>query len=143
MKTTASCIAFVAASCFASLAMAIDNDFNMSIKDGLEAGKHTKERLSDDVALYFGSQKTGPVAKKIGEWDSVRKSTKRTRQEACDTAFVSALLSLQQRARREGGNAVINISSGGNDNSPTEYVCTAGRFTSSVHLRGTVVTLKK
>jgi uncharacterized protein YbjQ (UPF0145 family) len=144
MKTTAaSIIAFVAASCFSSLAMAADETVKMAIKDGLEAGKHTKRTLGGDIALYFGPQKTPAVTKKIGEWTSSQKSMRHSRQEACDTAFVSALLSLQDRARREGGNAVINISSTIGDSSATEYSCIAGRVTAHVQLRGTVVTLKK
>ena len=60
--------------------------------------------------------------------------------------FISAAVSLQDRAKREGGNAVINIHSVyKNDKfeSPTEYLCGAGSTMAGVALRGTVVTLPK
>jgi uncharacterized protein YbjQ (UPF0145 family) len=126
----------------ASLAIAADDNVNMSIKDGLEAGKHTKNTISPDIKLYFGKQKTPAVDKKIWEGSTTQKSMRKSQKEHCETAFVSAILRLQDRARREGGNAVVNIVSGGSNDSATEYTCTSGRVTGAVTLRGTVVKLK-
>ena len=142
MKIT-TIIAALALGGASSLAVAADETIKMQIKDGLEAGKHTKNTISDDIKLYFGKQKTPAVDKKLWEGSTTQKSMRKSEQERCDTAFVSAILRLQDRARREGGNAVINIASGGGSNdSATEYTCITGRVTGSVSLRGTVVKLK-
>jgi uncharacterized protein YbjQ (UPF0145 family) len=126
-----------------SPALAADETVTMSIQGGLEAGKHTKNTIGDDIKLYFGKQKTPAVDKKLWEGSSTQKSMRKSQQERCDTAFVSAILRLQDRARKEGGNAVVGITSAGGNDSSTEYTCTSGRVTGSVTLRGTVVTLKK
>ena len=141
MKVT-TIIAALAIGGASSLAGAADETINMKIKDGLEAGKHTKNTISDDIKLYFGKQKTPAVDKKIWEGSTTQKSMRKSQKEHCETAFVSAILRLQDRARREGGNAVVNIVSGGSNDSGTEYTCTSGRVTGSVTLRGTVVKLK-
>jgi uncharacterized protein YbjQ (UPF0145 family) len=143
MKITATVIAAAAAISLSSLAIAADETVNMPIKDGLEAGKHTKNTIGDDIKLYFGKQKTPAVDKKLWEGSTTQKSMRKSQQERCDTAFVSAILRLQDRARKEGGNAVVGITSAGSNDSATEYTCTSGRVTGSVTLRGTVVTLKK
>ncbi len=135
----------VAAIGFSSAAMAVDEIHKMPIQGGLDAGQHTKQTINPDIKLFFGNQKTPAVEKKIGEWDSNRKTMRKSLQERCDTAFVSSILALQDRARREGGNAVINITSEsmeGKTDSATEYACTSGRASAGVHLRGTVVKLK-
>lgn len=141
MKITAALIAVALGA--SSPAWSADETVNMQIKDGLEAGKHTKNTIGDDIKLYFGKQKTPAVDKKLWEGSTTQKSMRKSQQERCDTAFVSAILRLQDRARKEGGNAVINIVSSGGNDSATEYTCTSGRITGSVTLRGTVVTLKK
>ncbi|HYL24294.1 MAG TPA: excinuclease ABC subunit A, partial [Burkholderiales bacterium] len=94
----------------------------------------------------FGRQPKLKVAKTIGEYTSNKKTNafNKSDQEACDIAFISAAVSLQQRAKQEGGNAVVNIHSVyKNDKfeSPTEYLCGAGALMAGVALRGTVVTL--
>jgi uncharacterized protein YbjQ (UPF0145 family) len=53
-------------------------------------------------------------------------------------------MQLQERARREGGNAVINIVSNYKDipfSSETQYECGAGNVVGGVALRGEVVQL--
>jgi uncharacterized protein YbjQ (UPF0145 family) len=142
MKITTAIIAVALGA--SSPAWSADDTVNMPIKDGLEAGKHTKNTISEDIKLYFGKQKTPAVEKKLWEGSTTQKSMRKSQQERCDTAFVSAILRLQDRARKEGGNAVVGITSAGSSNdSATEYTCTSGRVTGSVTLRGTVVTLKK
>jgi len=84
----------------------------------------------------------------VGEFTANRKTnaTNKTDKEACEISFVSAVLSLQQRARREGGDAVVNIHSvykNENRESDSEYLCGAGTFAAGVALRGTVVKLKE
>lgn len=59
--------------------------------------------------------------------------------------FLSAMIALQDRARREGGNAVVNIRSyykKNEVNSSSEFECGAGAVMAGVTLEGEVVTLK-
>ena len=59
-------------------------------------------------------------------------------------AFMSAMLSLQQRARTEGGNAVIGITKCYKKivtESETQYMCGAGAIMAGVAFRGEVVKL--
>ena len=125
-------------------AMAADEVVKFKIEGGIATGKASaRDQIKDDIALYFGKQKTPPVVKKIWEGDSSQTSSRRSQQERCETAFASAIIRLQNRARQEGGNAIINITSGSGESSETEFTCTSGRMMARVRLHGTVVTLKK
>ena len=140
----ASVISILAIAGLSCPAMAVDDMIKAKIEGGIAIGKtSTRAQIKDDIALYFGKQKTPPVVKKLWEGDSSQTSSRRSQQERCETAFASAIIRLQNKARTEGGNAVINITSGSGESSETEFTCTAGRMMSRVHLRGTVVTLKK
>lgn len=148
MKILAQAAFAILASTVLSAADARDDRLKLPIKSALEKGQSTSQKIDPAIRLYFGSQKTPAVAKRIGEWTSNKKTNaaNKSDQEACEIAFVSAVLSLQERARNEGGNAVINIHSvykKENVESATEYLCGAGAIIAGVALRGTVVTLKK
>lgn len=125
------------------------DDKNMfPIKAALDKGQAYKEKLETDIPLYFGKQKTPAVDKRMGEWTSNKKTNafNKTDQEACEIAFISAAAALQDRARREGGNAVVNIRSVYKKDdvaSETQYLCGSGSVMAGVALRGTVVTLAK
>jgi len=128
--------------------LARDDRLNFSIQQALGKGQSFKEKLDPEIRLYFGGQKTPAVEKRIGEWTSNKKTNaaNKSDQDACDIAFLSAAIALQQRARKEGGNAVINITSvykKENVESATEYQCGAGTIMAGVALKGTVVTIKK
>lgn len=132
----------------ASSALARDDRLMFPVTEGMERGKTTKDRIDPEIRVYFGKQKSPAVERKLGEFTANRKTnaTNKTDKEACEISFVSAVLSLQQRARREGGDAVINVHSvykNENRESNTEYLCGAGTFVSGVALRGTVVKLKE
>ena len=129
-------------------AAARDDRLKFPVQGALAKGQSYKEKLDPQIKLYFGKPSKLKVAKTIGEWTSNKKTNafNKTDQEACDIAFISAAVSLQDRAKREGGNAVINIHSVyKNDKfeSTTEYLCGAGTTMAGVALRGTVVTLGK
>lgn len=149
MKSTVSVAAAAAIlAVAASPALARDDRLMFPVAEGMEKGKSTKDRIDPDIRLFFGKQKTPAVEKKMGEFTANRKTnaTNKTDKEACEISFVSAVISLQQRARREGGDAVINIESvyrNENRDSTTEYLCGAGTFAAGVALRGTVVKLKE
>jgi uncharacterized protein YbjQ (UPF0145 family) len=70
----------------------------------------------------------------------------KTDKRACEWAFLSAMLSLQQRALSEGGNAVVNIRSfykRHEVSSATEFECGAGAIMAGVTFKGDVVKLGK
>jgi hypothetical protein len=132
---------------FSANADARDDRLMLPVKAALEKGQSFKDKIDPDIRLYFGGQKTPSVEKRIGEWTSNKKTNAfgKSDQEACEIAFISAAVSLQERARREGGTAVINIRSvykNANVASQTEYLCGAGAVMAGVALRGTVVTFK-
>lgn len=67
-------------------------------------------------------------------------------ETSCKRAALSALLSLQDRAKQLGGNAVVNIVSYYKKvpySSPTDYECHDGGLMSGVAFKGTVVRVGK
>lgn len=142
-------ITAIAAMSFVSYATAAgrDDHIKLPIQGALEKGQSYKDTVGSDIKLFWGTQKTPAIAQKMGEFTSNKKTNaaNKSDQEACDLAFISAVIALQQRARKEGGNAVVNIRSvykKEDSDSPTDYVCGAGRIMAGVALRGTVVKLK-
>ena len=129
-------------------AAARDDRLTFPVDAALAKGQQYHDKVDPEIRLYFGSQPTPPVAKSIGQWTSNKKTNAfgRSDQDACEIAFISAVISLQQRAKLEGGNAVINIVSvykNSRFESPTEYQCGAGALMAGVALRGSVVTLQQ
>jgi hypothetical protein len=127
-------------------AAARDDRLKFPVDAALAKGQNYKEKIDPQIKLYFGNQPTPRVAKTIGEWTANKKTNafNKTDQEACEIAFISAVVSLQQRAKLEGGNAVVNIISvyrNAKFESATEYLCGAGALMAGVALRGSVVTL--
>ncbi|MDH5650152.1 MAG: excinuclease ABC subunit A [Gammaproteobacteria bacterium] len=101
-----------------------------------------------NVDFYMKGQEHPKVKKKIGHWSSTRKGRGafQSDMDACSRTFVSALKSLQQRALREGGNAVINITSFTKDipyEHPSKFRCVAGAVIVHVAIEGDVVQLEK
>ncbi|HRE16013.1 MAG TPA: excinuclease ATPase subunit, partial [Rhodocyclaceae bacterium] len=107
----------------------------------------SQEKIDKTIRLYFGAQKSPAIAKRLGEWGTNKKTNafNKTDKEACEWTFLSAVLELQERARKEGGDAVINIKSNYKSrqtSSTTEYMCGNGALMAGVALKGTVVKLK-
>ncbi len=105
-----------------------------------------KDKLDPSIKLYFGNQKHPDVIKEFGEWKTNKKTNgfNKSDKEACEWVFLSAVLELQERAQKEGANAVINIKCNYKNNersSETEYMCGSGALMSGVALKGTVVKL--
>ena len=141
-------VAIVAMGCMTyASAKGRDDHIKLPIQGALEKGQSYKEKVGTDIKLFWGTQKTPAVDRKMGEFTSNKKTNaaNKSDQEACDLAFISAVIALQQRARKEGGNAVVSIRSvykQEDSNSPTEVICGAGKIMAGVALRGTVVKLK-
>jgi hypothetical protein len=99
------------------------------------------------VKFYFGDQAHPDVARSFGEYQSNKKTNafNKSDKEACEWAFLSALLSFHQRALAEGGDAVVDIRGYYKKipfSSATHYQCGAGATMAGVTLKGTVVRLK-
>jgi len=108
----------------------------------------SKSALGNDISFYFGGQKHSKIEKNFGEYKSNRKTNafNKTDKEACQWVFLSAMKSLRDRARSEGGNAVINIKSNYKNNltsSDDSFQCGAGALIAGVALVGSVVKLKE
>ena len=86
------------------------------------------------------------VARELGTFTSNRRTNafNKSDRDACHIAFLSAVIALQERARSEGGNAVVDIRSITRHNdldSATDYRCVAGAVVANVVLTGHVVEL--
>ncbi|WP_372871557.1 excinuclease ABC subunit A [Shewanella sp.] len=111
--------------------------------EALLASSKAKEALLD-VPLYFGSQPHPEVKSSFGEVVSNKKTNAfgKSDEEACEWVMLSALKALQERAQREGMDAVVNIQSWYKKRdfaSNTEYECGAGAIMAGVALKGTLV----
>lgn len=127
-------------------ALARDDQQLFPLDDAL-AAKGT-DKLDANIRMYFGNQNHPSVAKTLGEWKTNKKTNGfgKSDKTACEWAFLSAVLELQERARKEGGDAVVGIKSNYKNvehSSDTQYVCGSGALMSGVALKGTVVKLAK
>jgi uncharacterized protein YbjQ (UPF0145 family) len=119
-----------------------------------------EEKLNGGIAFYFGKQRHGEIVQDFGQFQSIKKTKAfgKNDEEACNWAFLSAMISLQKKATNEGGNAVVNIRSYYKKNEivsrqneivskqneivgATEFECGAGTTIAGVTLIGNVVTL--
>lgn len=128
-------------------AYAADSKVKFPIKDAMGLEK-IKNQFDDDVSFYWGNSPHAKVTKKFGSFKTSKRTNgfSKARSQACAWAMASSLVALRDRARREGGNAVINIVSNiknHEESSETEYSCLAGRVVVNVALKGDVVTLAK
>lgn len=111
------------------------------------AAKAADASARSDVPYFMAGQEHPAVAKTLGEFTSNRSTngTFKSNEASCSRAFLSAVISLQDRAKAEGGNAVIDIKSITKHNdlvSATQFRCAAGTFAVNVALTGTIATLK-
>jgi len=132
--------------CFlASTTSANDVLSKFSISDALQNEK-VKQSLNNDIALYWGDQSHKEIIKNYGSFKTSKRTNAfmKTKESACQWALASAVKALQDRAVKEGGNAVINIKSNIKNNeesSSTDFTCLAGSAMVNVALNGTVVNL--
>ncbi|SAK58216.1 excinuclease ATPase subunit [Caballeronia catudaia] len=144
MKLQMICAA-LAVGLLSSHAFARDTVANYSIQSAL---KSEDGKVDQGIALYFAGQTHPGVAKSFGEFATNKKTNAfgKSDEAACQHVFLSAVLEMQERVRKEGGDAVINITSNYRNverESATEFTCGAGAMVAGVALKGEVVTLKK
>jgi len=99
-----------------------------------------------DIPLYFGESEIPNISATYGEVTTNKKTNAfmKSDTEACQWVMLSALKALQNRAQKEGMNAVINIESYYKKRkfvSETEFECGAGNIMAGVTLKGTLVKL--
>ncbi len=150
MKTVRTALSFPFSLLLVTLAVpaAARDDRLMFLLSEALATPAAQAKVDKEIGLYFGDQKHPKTAKTLGEWGTNKKTNafNKSDKEECDWTFLSAVLELQERARKEGGDAVINIKSNYKNqftSSETEYMCGAGSMMSGVALKGTVVKLGK
>lgn len=117
----------------------------VSIEEALAWGED-EGVLKSSVRLYFGDQAHPAIEREIGTYTANRKTNGvgKSDRKACKWAFLSAMVTLQDRAIAEGGNAVVNIQSYYYKNefsSTTEFECGAGAIMAGVTMVGDVVQL--
>lgn len=128
---------------FSLSAQARDDRLKFPIADAMSG---VQEQLGDTVHFYFSGQNAPSEKHSYGTFTSNKKTNffNKTDKAGCERAFASAMLSLRDRAQKEGGDAVIDIHSVYKNvdfKSATEYECGAGSIMGGVALRGTVVKL--
>ncbi len=131
----------------ATPSLAEDKMLEFPVKEAL-ASTIAKDKLTKEIPIYMKGQGHPGVSKTYGEFKSNKRSNGvgKSDQEACDIAFISALMAFQDRANREGGNGVIDIYSitkNQKHESAETYSCLAGRMMVNVALSGKVVTMGK
>ena len=109
----------------------------LSIQSAL-ADKSANAKLDPNIRLSFGDN--GGSGK---EWTANKKTNgvNKSVSEACNRAFVSALISLQDRAKKEGKSSVVDIYSFYKKkkfSSSSQFECEDGKIMSGVTLKGKV-----
>jgi len=135
--------AFVAGTVFSSSACARDTVRSYFIDAALKS-----EPVDNDIPLYFAGQRHPAMLRSFGVFNASRKTNSfgKSDEAACQHVFLSAVMALQQRARKKGGNAVINIRSNYHSSemrSATQFECGAGGVIAGVALKGEIVKLEK
>ena len=139
--------ALLAATTIALPAYAADRKVMLPIADAL-AANDAAARLGGPVRFYFAGQPTPVTVKELGSDKTSQKTNAfgKSDAKACNWAFLSAMLRLQNRAQELGANAVVNIVSN-YDNIPnasaTEFECHAGAIMAGVALRADFVKTAK
>ncbi len=132
--------------CVATAADARDDKLHLPLADVLNS-PDAKAKLDPGVALYFGKQPYATPAQRMGTFTANEKTNffNKTDEEGCNWVFLSAVRKLQEQARRNGGNAIVNVISFYKNqefSSETEFECGAGNVVGGVALRGEVVSIR-
>lgn len=134
-------VALAAASLLSLPAFARDTVLNIPLADVL-ALPEAQEKLDPKFRFFLAGQKTPAVIKRFSTDVSNPKTNGvgKSDEYGCKWAALSALINLQNSAKREGANAVIDIVSYYKKNetrSDTTFECHAGAIIIGVALRGT------
>lgn len=138
---------FVGVSLLASSGHCADVKVTFPVDEAMAVEK-VKALFTDSISFYWGNTPHPAVEKTFGTFKTSKRTNAfaKARSNACGWAMASALVSLRDRAEREGANAVINIVSNIKDveeSSDTDFTCLAGKIMVNVALKGEVVTVAK
>jgi len=116
---------------------AADGMQKLSIKKALRDTR-ANSKLDRRIRLSFGKRGGGGR-----EWTAIRRTNgiNKTTEEACNRAFISALIALQERAKKQGRRSVVGIYSYHKKkvySSTSRFQCDDGKMMSAVTLRGKV-----
>lgn len=123
------------------LAMARDTTLQLPVAEVLDPAYH-QGKLDGSVRFYFAGQSTPALISQHGEGVANRKTNavNKSDAEACRWVALTALVALQEAARKRGANAVVGITSYFKRNefkSASQYECHAGALMAGVALKGT------
>ncbi|GAA6154085.1 excinuclease ATPase subunit [Pseudoteredinibacter isoporae] len=138
-------VASIVLALFSSVCLARDTTHFFPIEEAMTSSD-AKAKLNAGITFHFASSPSG--AKVITSAVANRKTNAfgKSDEKACKWVFLSAMIALQDRAVKEGADAVTNIVSYYKKNersSETEYECHAGAIMAGVALKGDIVKLKK
>ncbi|MFS8978022.1 excinuclease ATPase subunit [Cupriavidus necator] len=143
MKSALSVVAMTlcASALLSAPAHARDTKYMLPMQEVLDMPE-AKEKLDDSFRFYLSGQKTPKVLQRMDSGVSNRKTNGvgKSDEDGCRWAALSALIALQETAKSQGANAVIDIVSYYKKNevaSPTDYECHAGAVVVGVALKGT------
>jgi len=105
-------------------------------------------KLDGSVRFFLAGAPTPKVIKKFGDDTSNAKTNafNKSAEAACRWNALSALIKLQDKAKKEGANAVIGIVSYRDHEdfkSPTDLQCSDGAFMAGIALKGTYANVGK
>nr|WP_320114052.1 hypothetical protein [uncultured Desulfuromonas sp.] len=121
---------------------AADQWMYCSVQDALNS-QLAKDKLDPNISFYMKGQAHGNVQGVTREYTANKRARKfgKSAEDACQTAFVSALMAFQQRAYKEQCNTAIDLYSVTKDKvfeSADQYSCLVGGMMVNVALRGKV-----
>ncbi|MCP3102409.1 excinuclease ATPase subunit [Myxococcus sp. K15C18031901] len=129
-----------------SPALARDTPILVSLADVL-AMPEAQKKLDGTVKFYLAGQKTPKVEERFDETVTNKKTNGvgKSDEDGCRWVTLSALIALQEGAKKAGANAVVDIVSyykKSEARSPTDVECHAGTFVIGVALKGTYAKVK-
>lgn len=104
-------------------------------------GSKAKNFLLPNVSISFGTGYSGQVIVKDLTSNKKTNGFNKSDEEACQIALLSALKTFQERALKEGGTKVVNLTGYYKKqpfNSKTQFQCGSGALMSGVTLKGDI-----
>ncbi|WP_457389421.1 excinuclease ATPase subunit [Roseateles sp. P5_E1] len=135
-------VVLAAAALLSAPAFARDTVLHIPLADVLELPE-AKEKLDPAFKFYLAGQATPKASRRLATYVANPKTNGFGKADdyGCKWAALSALIDLQDGAKRHGANAVVDIVSYYRKveyKSATDFECHAGAFVIGVALRGTL-----
>ncbi len=117
-------------------------DFHAVVKEATDAG-----RLDGSVKFYLAGNRVSGQVSKLRQVSTNKKTNafNKSDEAACSWVLQSALVALQDSAKRAGANAVIDIASNYKQKEykdASKYECHAGAVIAGVALKGQLAKVK-